>query len=291
MGIRYPFSALVDRPKLRYSYDYKDPAKPWRLLTKTEEVEVSPSLVEGKWQWEKEVDFETVMSLLKHVPREGLMLELLMWEGSGSALRDTSGQGNVATLYGNVVWETLPNGKPYLRFGGTLSDYALIDSLATPVSNRDITIEYWFQTWGNTRYTTYRHLSVTDPVSGWRFIPYMNSAGFMRCLAHDEYDHIFFHDGEVVILPPTAPTPWYQAVIQLRGGTDYMCGINGYVGDWVVGWTFTIYDLTRVHLGSDYATYNPSKVNIASLRIYNRVLSADEIATLYELGKKTLGLE
>jgi len=110
MSIRYPFSARVDRPKLRYQYDYKDPAKPWRLLTKTEEVSVSPSLVEGIWQWEKEVDFEAMMSLLKHVPRDGLVLELLLPEGSGTTCYDSSGQGNDGAISG-ATWGQLASGK------------------------------------------------------------------------------------------------------------------------------------------------------------------------------------
>jgi len=45
----------------------------------------------------------------------GLAAEYLFYEGSGTTLHDTSGNGNNGTIY-NPVWETLPNGKYYVNF-------------------------------------------------------------------------------------------------------------------------------------------------------------------------------
>jgi len=277
--INYPQLTPLDRTKVQYSYDKIKAGTIAVLEEVTEEKDVPPAETR---QVEFEVEFLSRMKMLKDVPRTGLVGEWLFYEGEGDTVHDTSGQGNHGTIYGNVTWEKLPNGKYYLKFGGTLDDYVLIN-LATPLPNKPITIECFCRP-RPIKFEERVILAVKNPAIPWEYVPFLTD-GLLRCYCPD-YNKIFMKEGEAVVVPFEQP-PWYQLIVQVNEDGDFMAGVDGYVGNWARGKITTSANLTKVSLGrDDYAC----DVNIMSVRVYNRVLSQNEISTLYELRKKTLGL-
>jgi len=119
----YRFPVPHDVKKLSVSYVKRTNAV--KLESVTEEINVVRTLDGTRFNVETEraIEFECVASLDKDIPRDGLVLEFLMFEGAGTTLHDTSrvDSPNNGTLYG-PTWQQLETGKWVLDFDG-VDDY------------------------------------------------------------------------------------------------------------------------------------------------------------------------
>lgn len=212
------------------------------------------------------------------IPRDGLVLELMMQEGSGDKVYDTSGNGNHGTLYGGV-WQRLSSGKWILSFDG-IDDYSDFSNRSEFNLTNAITISVWVKPLGIG--------------SEFEYVIYKYSSYFLRSVLDWNYGFAFF--------------------ININGGYEpqvqYMYGENG-VGKWyhVVATYDSNEGKLRLYVNgilrdeqsrtgnieiSDYPLYFGCdsfgraylKGHIGHVMIYNRALSKTEIANIYNATRK-----
>ncbi len=113
-----PISMPLDRPRMRVEYDEIVPDTKLTRRTVVREIPTKMYVSEGKYVIEALEDVKP-FSLAKALalPRKGLVAEYPFFEGSGTVLHDTSGNGNDGTIYG-ATWVKLPTGKWVLSFDG-----------------------------------------------------------------------------------------------------------------------------------------------------------------------------
>jgi hypothetical protein len=105
LAIRYPPNAPLHRVRYRHSVDGS-----------VEEVSTSLALSRVITT---EKAFTKSYSFVADVPRDGLVAEWLLFEGSGNAIYDTSGDAIHCTVSGNYSWVKLPTGKYALALDGS----------------------------------------------------------------------------------------------------------------------------------------------------------------------------
>ena len=202
---------------------------------------------------------------------DGLVAEWHFDEGSGSVLKDSSGNGNDGVIYG-ATWVDSKYGKA-LQFDG-VDDY--VDLSSIPSQTYPLTIEMW------TKPDTTTPVGLFDSAPGQRYVIRNYLAGYIDWwnadpqvtlnLVADEWAHLVF-------------IFWYDGNRHI-----YYCK-NGVLQTSATGSTNTALAWTTFRLGNiNSGTVGWYDGLIDEVRIYNRALSSEEIESHYEQGPTVLSL-
>ena len=177
-------------------------------------------------------------------------------DGSGGSAADATGNGNTGTLSGSPAWT---GGKinGAVRFNGG-SDKITLGSLATGTT---YTLSLWVNATGSGLYNGL----ITESNSKGFF--YNNSTG---------YPTLYFSGANHSFSSTLPLNQWVHLVVANNAGnaTFYMNGAMS-------GTTTSAPSLSVVQLGSDLSNETLTG-SLDEVRIYNRALSADEVAKLYQ---------
>ena len=208
---------------------------------------------------------------------KGLALEYLIYEGNGTTLHDTSGNGLDGTISG-CDWGQLPNGKPYLTFNALDQDYVYVGDLSPIKITGPITIEQLF-------YVFKEPEGERSLVRKWQPGKY----SYMTRV-HTAYNSFEFflspNNKDIYAVRTYAPTDkWFHAVVVYDG--QYMkIYVRGELAE-TKAYNLGIADTTAplvIGARSDLQAYF-FHGHIALIRIWSRALSDEEIKQLYELAK------
>ena len=202
---------------------------------------------------------------------DGLVAEWHFDEGSGSVLKDSSGNGNDGVIYG-ATWVDSKYGKA-LQFDG-VDDY--VDLSSIPSQTYPLTIEMWIKP------DTTTPVGLFDSAPGQRYVIRNYLAGYIDWwnadpqvtlnLVADEWAHLVF-------------IFWYDGNRHI-----YYCK-NGVLQTSATGSTNTALAWTTFRLGNiNSGTVGWYDGVIDEVRIYNRALSSEEIESHYEQGPTVLSL-
>ena len=294
----YPYSALTYRPSITVSSTVEVSASPWRQQSSTGTYSVSPTLDNGKWaDVVDSVDFDFSLSSNNPI-KSGLVLEYLFYEGSGTTLHDTSGNGNNGTIYG-ATWKQLSNGKWALYFDG-VDDYVsmpnyLINNLYGDNQNLPnyMTIEALFKplnkVWGLVGATGGEAF-----VGGGAVIPYIYSGT-------DYQIRMSQWAGAVAILNTNVYTSqsFFHITAVYKHTSNNVSIVEGYVNGQfkgthtrgITGWASAEYNyLGTVCAGGTWegSCWAALKGYITLVRIFNYALSSSEVSTLYNMAKQLI---
>lgn len=91
------------------------------------------------------IEFNYALSIKPNpILRQGLVVEYLFAEGTGTTLKDYSNKGYNMTLYGNPVWGVLTNGKYYVELDGE-DDYGKVDTFTETFTKIVIELVIWLE--------------------------------------------------------------------------------------------------------------------------------------------------
>ena len=207
---------------------------------------------------------------------EGLVAEYLFYEGSGTVLHDTSGNGCDGTIYGGAVWGQLPNGKYYIETNGI---NAYVDVLASKIDpifpTYETTIEAVFcpiEPTGEERYTV--------------------------CRKGDGLG-IFYTDSRVAVTAYFAGVGWREPgylvnpygkwwhVVGRRISTRLECWVNSELKSYfdVGDAQISIYTGKPFRIGAHPYNMRYTKARIVLVRLFSRALSDTELGLLHKLAK------
>jgi hypothetical protein len=183
------------------------------------------------------------------------------YPGSGTTWTDLSGNGNTGTLFNTPTYNTSNNG--YIYFDGT-DEYATVPSNSGWAFSGNGTIEQWVYVVGNSGGND-RFWCVNNNTSS--LDAYLNGATY----------NVYFHGNAVGTTTTIPQNAWVHFVVTYTSGT-----IKVYFNTIEQGLTGTTtgYNITNngtLYIGR-YITA-PYELNgrIASMKIYNRALTAAEI--------------
>jgi hypothetical protein len=207
------------------------------------------------------------------VSDEGLVAEWHFDEGSGTVLRDSSGNGNDGTIYG-ATWVDEKSGKA-LSFDGR-DDYVEVPTPYSPIN--EFSIEAWIKTTSTARQTIFGGSTGNDkfhPCFGVGYGGTANKAG--GCVNRDG---TYIHSNVDV-----NTGYWNHIVLVANDGgsstTNMKIYVNG-VLDADINDPFVIRTWTETHyIGKRESEYYFNGI-IDEIRIYNRALSASEIKAHYD---------
>lgn len=208
-------------------------------------------------------------------------------EGTGTKAEDFSGSGNTGTLTTTV--STLPqwtNG----RFGSALTfdgstDYVPVDSVSSSLHTGPIAVSLWFKpnvtiTSASAAATLF---TLGDQTSTNDF-----SLNFNQCISSDGKLSLCYDPGGTTAQFEASPTSWAAGVwhhaVATYDGTTYALYVDGALAssgnDTRTGLTFS----THAAIGSIDHPSPTSFFNgvIDDVRVYNRGLSATDVANLYQ---------
>jgi len=206
------------------------------------------------------------------VKDKSLLIHWKLDDGSGTSATDSSGNGYTGTLNGSgVTWVNTTNIGKGLNFDGT-ADVTANGSAGTTLPG-DLTVSCW--------------MKKAVELSDWPRL--VGKGGFSLrnygLWIEPTYRRILFQQygasGNVNLYSTTATDVgvWYHIAGVIRGGIAYLY-INGNLesSDLVPGTPYTSTDLVTLAYSGAYTRYNGV---LDDVRIYNRGLSGDEIASLY----------
>jgi len=213
----------------------------------------------------------------KDLPRTGLVLDLLFFEGSGTTCKDLSDNDNDATLYGGVTWKQLTTEKWVLEFDGS-SGYGEIASPSGLDIYGRISISAWIKS-----ETTGVYQEIIDRsdaaiiLNGFRFD--ISTMDFLRF-------GIGYGTGRVFETKKISPYEWHHVVGTWDGETIFLyidgekstgTGFDGEI-------SYTNVDVLRIGCHSKVVS-SLFKGYIVMPRIYNVTLDQNTIKTIYNLEK------
>jgi len=267
--LKYPINYPHDVAKLRLEYDTPAPV--------TVDVDAIRRFEEGRIIYESPlIDYHSYLRLIQPIVRDGLVGEWLFFEGAGDVLHDTSGQGNHGTIYG-MTWQQLETGKWVGYFDG-VDDYVWVPYSAS--------LDFG----GVTNLTVEKICKLNK-----KGVEQYSGREKQFLIGYDSYDDswaFWLHIGGgwrgLRDLPKTF-TPEIGRWVHLVGVYDGS-KIRLYVNGVVDRERTQAGGLDDVDTGLAIGRRGGEALNfwngaIALVRIYNRVLSPDEIQQLYELAK------
>jgi PGF-CTERM protein/uncharacterized repeat protein (TIGR01451 family) len=194
-------------------------------------------------------------------------------EGSGSVVKDSSGNGNDGTIHG-AQWVDGKYGKA-LEFDGK-ADY--VESSLNSVLNSDLTIEFWMKS----DYSASDQQRMVD-------LGTSGSRGFQLCM---------FTNGNLMIDNSGGPSStvstsssyndgiWHH-ITGVRKGSNYYLYVDGSYIDSTTG---AIPSYNYLHIAKIAENWGYFNGIIDEVKIYNRALTADEIKEYYERKQTELTL-
>lgn len=202
---------------------------------------------------------------------EGLVCYLLMNEGAGGTVFDLSGNGNDGTLESGVLWMPGKFGSA-LKFGGDGSgDYVTVSYDDTLNITQKLTVSVWVYAY--VLPGTYDWIIQLNEPDGYGF--FISGGTNFRCAVGGSYQPSI---GTIIV------NKWYHLVMTVEpegAGVRTKIYING-----VYKTTATANNMNAngedLYIGrSDNTTRNEWNGLIDNLMIFNRTLSASEIAQLH----------
>lgn len=212
----------------------------------------------------------------KTVSNSGLVGYWPLNEGTGTVAGDSSGNGNVGSISG-ATWTEGKRGKA-LSFDGTSNCVSL--GTSSTLRPQDGTYSAWIKL---------SSLPSDGNVGGDIFSNYSgNSKGMFLSVLSNGYLHLRPHpSGNVNSTYALSTGRWYHVVGQIEGSATRLY-INGVLDNSSTG-TYTPPDGMNASIGCwvDAAGfYFPGVID--DVRIYNRALSAAEVAALYKQNETTV---
>jgi len=203
--------------------------------------------------------------------RDGLICELLLVEGRGGTIKDSSGLGNNATISG-AIWRRLSSGKNILYFDG-IDDSGTVSSVSNYMGE-EFTIEMLWRPRG----------PWVDPEKGWVTV-------FSR--------YSFNRYGWAVVTQASTNRLLFITFYDGGSNTVFIDRFSGYFGTWLhLVCRFRLGELQDMWVngelkagpitpeqyvpvaGGAYLGYFNVPSDLALLRVYQRILSEREIKML-----------
>ncbi len=212
--------------------------------------------------------YESGQVTRKSVSNQGLVGYWAMNDGTGTAVGDSSGNGYNGFFSGSVSWATGKRGGAIDFAGGNINS-----NNSTPFNfgNNSFSVGAWFKLDTTTSYKT-----IVSKGGFWandEFVLYANSGVL----------YFYVDKGGVKYYTPTislATNVWYHA-FGVYDGSNINLYLNGaFVGQTAVS-NLNIGNATNLRIGSGGGGSDAFDGLIDDVRVYNRALSAAEIAALY----------
>jgi len=218
---------------------------------------------------------------------DGLVAEWRFDEGSGSVLRDSSGNGNDGVIHGATWVEGKYGGA--LRFDG-VDDYVDCGNDASLDITGAITIEAWIKNNGPSGSDCYDWIVGKEPTDGYQgYALFLQKTGALRIeILANKPTH-----GNLIGTTNLRSDTWHHVVGTYDDSVMkvYVDGTKEKSANYYSGMTSNNYAL---YIGrrlfpypTDYGAFNGI---IDEVRIYNRALTADEIKSHYEGQQTALSL-
>jgi hypothetical protein len=222
----------------------------------------------------------------KNVSANGLVGHWSLDEGTSTIAHDFSGNSRTGTL-ANFSTPTWVNGKfgKALTFDG-VDDSVNIGSLgAFPAQG---TISFWMnpavvENYRNPFTTNLNGLNV-----GIRFEEYTTVSpygGFSAVVGNDAGTYAAASYSPTAVLRPNT---WYNVVLSWDTGTNILTGYLNNVLAFSISHSLWPTTMPAVAIGNGFNTARYWSGKMDEVRIYNRILSASEISTLYTQGAITI---
>ena len=197
----------------------------------------------------------------------------LMNEGSGNIVQDLSGNGNHGIITGTVPW-VAGKGGPALQFPNTAGNY-VSTSASSVFNNTACSIVLWMKTTEAATYEGLVHIYIDGNNNAYVAI-FHGDDDIQVTVRSDGGDRGTFTDDV-----PVDDNIWHQVVLTFGSGQTtkiYRDGIFKAEGgnSGAIAWVGN----PTVYIGTDAANAYPCPAAIDSVLIYNRALSASEIAQL-----------
>ena len=297
---KYPYNALSYRPNLIVSIASEVNNYLYEQESSTHIYSVTPIYENNEWSNSVgNIDFNLSISVNNTI-KDGLVIEYLFYEGSGTILHDTSGNGNNGIING-ATWIRLSNGKWSLYFDGVDDYVSMPDNLINNIfaDNQNLpkymTVEILFKPlndiWalfgingGNPPFST--------TLDG--YLPYIYS--------NSNYNIVFADwpgQNNILTTSITSSPKFYHLVEVITHTSNSVDILEGYVnGQFVgsqsmsiIGWQSTPYNyLGTAYTGGDWNNDGWQKLQgyITLVRIFNYAMSSSEVNMLYNLAKQIL---
>jgi hypothetical protein len=190
-----------------------------------------------------------------------------MTEGSGNYANDSSGHGNTATLYNSPYWWTTTYGMA-LWFNG--SAYGSVAENSSLEMTNQLTVSFWLDPNANTNLDP----RVIEKLYDWD----------VKLSGSNRLPQFTSHGGGYATLNYSLPlNTWHHIVFTFNSGI-----VTGYVDGLPVAFlanTFTSGSLPQfaygLSIGTDSSMSNYLIGSLDDVRVYNRALSAADVAALY----------
>lgn len=202
-----------------------------------------------------------------HPINDGLVARWVMNEGGG-VVNDLSGNGNTGTLVSQAQWASGTRGSCiYVPSSDDYVEVADSPSLRVPSA-------FSFVVWQNTSDVSYTGiLSKTSLDSDYGDYCLRNGSGEISL-------HVNDNDGSVLAISSTPANEWCQCV-GTYDGADLRIYLNGRFENSAAYSTPITGSAESLYLGTYYTVSGYNKGYINDILIYNRALTASEIASLY----------
>jgi len=202
-------------------------------------------------------------------------------EGLGTKAGDMSGRGNNGTLIGSPAWVNGKRGRA-LNFPNTGGDDWVDLGTSFNISSVPFTISAWINPVDYANFNTIIGKRDSWVANDMRFqFQLQQTGGSVRLDGSPSNIHSFFYS------PPTNTWTFLTAIATV-GSTDLY--VNGAFQESLGGFTLGTDSAAQAAIGRNGEALDPDpfRGKIDEVRIYNRALSASEVASLYQSsGKKT----
>lgn len=208
-------------------------------------------------------------------------LLLPMQEGAGSVVADRSGYGNNGTVYG-ATWTRLPSGVWALAFDGT-DDYVNLGNDVSLQMSNNLTASIWITLKRTAQYEYFLAKGYAW-VAGWWLQKDQNSTNIVFNYLGAGGGHTSGGIPLTLDIPALLIFTFSSGVIRRYHNGVYL-GSNTFADTTIVG-TAT----TPLYLGRQSTAGYPTLCNLASVRLYARVLTDPEIARLFAIERPLYSL-
>jgi hypothetical protein len=199
------------------------------------------------------------------------------------AVRDTSGRGNDGVFVGTASYEPLDKA---LTFPGTEGNYLTTGGLNAFVGDQPYTVSGWFKrTSTSTSRQDWFYFGLAGTAYGSGFSIFTTgNATYAYGYGNDIYTSI----------NQIPDQSWYHLAITFVGGIPntknkkvYLNGgdITSAFSDGTAGYTQNFQPNSPLVLGGGASGAVPATVNISNFKLYDCTLTAEEVKTLYDMGR------
>ena len=200
------------------------------------------------------------------------------YPGTGTTVTDISGKGITGTL-SNVIFSSAPTGGAF-QFNGSNSVITVTSSAITNLVN-NFTVEMWYQCNNNSPQLWYSRY----PGSGFMMGSY--SGGSPTNFKMTKYSVIDDYPGTNTI---PQDTKWHQVVYQYSSTAGTLLYVDGVYVAGTPSDTVNLFAPTGGYFTLGQAESGYHNGYISNLKVYNRVLTADEVAQNFNALRRRYGI-